>query len=256
MGNLVNVIKKFLANKNTVTILGVVAGIIVLWGFYTYRVNEATKPTKVPCAKEAIDATEAILPENIDYVEVSSAFLKKSNIITDANQLTDHYVATGTSIPAGGVFYTEQVVEKEDLPNTLFEGLEKGYTAYSLAVDNHSTFGNSIYPGDKIDLYMKASDEDGKLIYGELIQSITVLGVRDSSGKDVFKLGSTASPSELIFGVKDDMYLLLKKAEFLSGISLIPVIRGGEYTEAGADVKTQEYLKAFILSQTSVIPIE
>lgn len=253
MGNLVGFLKKFLANKNTVTILGVVAGIIVLWGFYTYRVNEATTPTTIPCAKGVLEATDEITKDDITYIEVSASFLKNSDVITNANDLIGKYVATGTSIPQGAVFYSSQVVAKEDLPNTLFEGLEEGYTAYSLAVDNHSTFGNSIYPGDKIDLYMKATDEDGKLMYGLLIKSITVLGVRDSSGKDVFKLGSTSTPSELIFGVEDEMYELLKKAEFLSGITLVPVIRGGEYTEAGAEVKTVEYLKAFILSKTAII---
>ena len=46
MGSLLNTIKRFLGNKNTVTILGVVAGVIVLWAFYSYRVNQATTPIK------------------------------------------------------------------------------------------------------------------------------------------------------------------------------------------------------------------
>lgn len=254
MGNLLHALKKFVGNKNTVTILGVIAGIIVLWAFYSYRVKQATTPIKIPYAKTVLNATDEITSDNIGYIEVNSKFLNGVEVLQNPQQIVGKYVATGTSIPEGGLFYAAQVVDKDDLPNTLFDDLKDGYTAYSLSVDNHSTFGNSIYPGDKIDLYLKATDDEGKIMYGLLIKSITVLGVRDSSGKNVFKLGNTATPSELIFGVEDDMYELLKKAEYLSGISLVPVIRGGQYTEEGAEVTTLEYLKAFILSQTAVIP--
>ena len=41
MGNIVATLKKFLENKNTVTILAVLAGIIILWYFYNYRVDQA-----------------------------------------------------------------------------------------------------------------------------------------------------------------------------------------------------------------------
>ena len=37
MGNLVATLKRFISNKNTVTILAVLAGIIILWYFYNYR---------------------------------------------------------------------------------------------------------------------------------------------------------------------------------------------------------------------------
>ena len=51
MGNISAFIKKTIANKNTVTILLVLAGVVVLWFFYNMRVKEATTPIKVPYAK-------------------------------------------------------------------------------------------------------------------------------------------------------------------------------------------------------------
>ena len=44
MGNISAFIKKTIANKNTVTILLVLAGVVVLWFFYNMRVKEATTP--------------------------------------------------------------------------------------------------------------------------------------------------------------------------------------------------------------------
>lgn len=254
MGNLINSIKKFLANKNTVTLLCLLAGIVVLFFFYTWRVNNAISPIKVPVAKNIIDAAQEITSENIDYVEVSSAFLSKSDVYTQAElgQLIGKYVATGTSIPAGGVFYKAQVVDKSSISNAIFDDIEDGYTPFTLSVDNHSTFGNSIYPGDKIDLFLKATDDDGKIIFGKFIESITVLAVFDSSGKNVFALGQTGTPAELVFSVEDEMYILLKYTEYMN-VEVVPVPRNKNYTAIGGEVKTYEYLRDFILSKASPI---
>ena len=66
MGNIVTTIKRFLGNKNTVTILAILAGVIVLWYFYNYRVNQAITTIQIPYAVEAIDTGKAI--ENDKYI--------------------------------------------------------------------------------------------------------------------------------------------------------------------------------------------
>ena len=65
MGNLVGTIKRFLGNKNTVTILAVLAGVIMLWYFYNYRVNQAITTIRIPYAIEAIDAGKKIESDNL-----------------------------------------------------------------------------------------------------------------------------------------------------------------------------------------------
>jgi len=256
MGSLLNTIKKFISNKNTVTILGVLAGVIVLWAFYSYRVNNATTPIRVPYAKETLNATDEITSEVIGWVEVNSAFLGTADVIRDTSSLINHYVATGTSIPAGGLFYSTQVVTKAELPNTVFDDIPDGHTIYTLAVNNHTTYGNSIYPGDKIDLYLKATDDTGKVMFGKFIESISVLAVRDSSGKNVFGSTNTRTPAELLFAVPNDMYELLMLTGYISGITIVPVPRNKNYTEEGGEVHTYEYLKNFILAKSAVIPTE
>lgn len=256
MGNLINTIKKFVSNKNTVTILGVVAGVIVLWVFYSYRVNQATTPIKVPYAKEEISATEEITEENIGYTEINSKFLRSADIIQNVGELIGKRITTGTSIPAGGLFYRKQVVDKSELPNTFYDDINDGYTVYGLSVNNHTTYGNSIYPGDRIDLYLKATDDNGRIIFGKFIEGIAVLAVRDSSGKDVFASSDPRTPAELMFEVPDEMYELLMNAGYISGITIVPVPRNRNYSAEGGEVKTYEYLKNFILSKTVTIPVE
>jgi hypothetical protein len=257
MGNFATNIRRFISNKNTVTILGVILGIIVIWGFYDYRVKKATSPIEVPYAKKAITATTEITSDMIGFTKINNAFLKNASIIQNKNAVIGKYVNTGTSIPEGGLFYTAQVVEKDDLPNSLFDNIPKCYTIYSLTVNNHSTYANSIYPGDRIDLYMKATDDTGKLMYGKLIQSIEVLAVRDSSGKNVFDQQPNTTPAELLFAVPNDMYTFLMKAGYLSGVTILPVPRNKAYTEeAGSTEYSSDTLKSYVLAKTATIPDE
>ena len=54
MGNILAPFKKFLSNKNTITILGVLLGVVVLYIGYTVRVNQATSPTNVYFATKTL----------------------------------------------------------------------------------------------------------------------------------------------------------------------------------------------------------
>lgn len=237
MGNLINNIKRFFTNKNTVTIVGVIVGVIVLWAFYNYRLNQAINPQRVPIAKRTILATEEITADDIDWVEVNRDLLKKSHIITNQSQLVGYRVNVGTSIPEGGLFYTSQVVEADDLPNSILDKIPEGYALFQFSVNNNSTFGNSIYPGDRIDIFLKTTDEEGRLVYGKFVESIEVLDVRDSQNQSVFDSATTRTPALLLFAVPDksddggkSIYELLSGANYISGMELVPVPRNKNYT--------------------------
>ena len=61
MGNL----KKFLQNKNTVTILGVLACLVILYIGYTSRINSQTKLVDVYYANQTIQPKTKITDEMI-----------------------------------------------------------------------------------------------------------------------------------------------------------------------------------------------
>ena len=242
--------KKFFTNKSTVTIFGVALSIVILVGFYMYRVNTNVNPTKIPVAKRDIAATEEITKDDIEYVNVSSSFLETADVVQTADGLKNKYVAVGTSISKGGMFYSSQVVEKKELPNAIFDEIPDGYTIYQLAVDNESTYANSIFPGDKIDLWMK-TEQDNLLVFGDFISNIEVLAVRDSEGNNVFDVTSGRTPAWLLFAVPTEMYRYLKVAEYISGISIIPVPKNNLYTaDKGSTDYASDQLKEIIESQS------
>ena len=251
MGNIVTTIKRFLSNKNTITILGVLLGVVVLYIGYNYRVDQAIDTISIPYAKKAITATSEITQEMIGTTEVLRSFVNsKDNLITQTNQLINNTdprcVTYGTSVPEGAFFYSEQVVSCSSAPNDPLQNMPDGYAAFSMSVNIHTTYGNSMYPGDYIDLYVKMTN-DGKIIFGKLIESIEILDVRDTQGNSVFLTSEIETPSELLFAVPDELYSLLVKAQEVGELEAVP--RNKAYTaDPGETQVASEYVRNFILS--------
>ena len=94
---------------------------------------------------------------------------------------------------------------------------------------------------------------------GKLIENIEVLAVKDSSGKDVFENTSeTRTPAYLIFGVSEEIHILLRKAQYMNdySVEIFPVPHGGAVDTSGSTQVSTQYLQEFINSKTVNIPIE
>lgn len=272
MGNILTTFKRFLSNKNTVTIIGVLLGLVVLFIGYNYRINSAVNTMTVPVTKRSLGATTQITSDAISNMEVLASMVtnKQSNIIRSTSGIIDstspYCVAIGTTIPSGSFFYKDQVVKCDTIPRTVLWKMPDGYRPVSLSVDLHKTYGNSMMPNDYIDLYARMTSSDGKLIFGQLISKLPILDVRDSSGKPIFS-SSTANvgaPAELLFAVPNEqdgynLYLLLQKAILLGSnkVEIIPVPGNASYTNNPGETRvTSQYLMQLILDYTADIPDE
>ena len=115
-------------------------------------------------------------------------------------------------------------------------------------------------PGNFIDLYIKAKDANDKIIFGKFIESIEVLSVRDGAGNDVFADSQAVkNSSELLFAVKNDLFLLLSEASFIDNIQIIPVPRNANYRDEGGATGTKvskEELINYILEKVSELSDE
>ena len=256
MGSGLTKVKRFIGNKNTVTILCVVAGIAVLYIGYNYRVSSAINPTTVPYAKNTLEARHVITVDDIGYMEVNSDVVSKSdNLITNGNELIGKEVTYGNTVQQNSLFYDGDITEPELSPDYVLSDIEDGYTAFSLSVDTYTTYGNAIAKGDYIDLWFNGEDDTNKIIYTNLVKSIRVLDVRDSVGVSLEHANSTGEPAELLFAVPDDMYSLLVKAEQVGVLE--PVPRNRNYTaDPGETEVVSDYVVQYVLSKSVTIPDE
>ena len=263
MGNLTTSFKKFMQNKNTVTVVGVILAIFVLYFAYTMRINRAINPILVPYASEQIPAGTQITEAMVDTREVPPSMLK-GDVIQNKSDIIDKYSAVDVVIPEGSLFYRRAVVEKEQLPANIILDYPKGYVLYNLQVNTNDTYGNSVYPGNYIDIWLKAvnkvaegetltADAD-KIMYGKLISNIQVLAVKDSSGKPVFQnIDEGRTPSMIVFAVPEEYYTLLSKASYMrtydTDIVLVPTNESVK-DEPGELEISSETLKEWINKHT------
>ena len=119
------------------------------------------------------------------------------------------------------------------MPDSAWADIQEGYTIFSLSVSPTSTFGNSIYPGDKIDLYYQNTimvGKESKTFLGPLIEGIEVLAVKESNGSHIFKKSAEQkNAAALIFAVPDDMFSVVKRAFYIPSGTIIPVPRNATY---------------------------
>ena len=251
--------KKFLQNKNTVTVIGVIAAIVILYVAYNMRVQSAINPVNVPYAKVQINPGTQITADMVGTRAVPPSMLE-GNVITSQINVIDKYSSADTVIPAGSLFYARTVVEKEQLPANIILKYPKGYVLYNMAVNTSTTYGNSVYPGNYIDIYLKAvnrlaeteemtADAD-KIMLGKLLANVKVLAVKDSSGQPVFaNLDEQRTPAMVVFAVPEEYYILLKKAEYLRTYesTLIPVPTNESLKEDPGELEiSSEQLKDWI----------
>lgn len=253
MNNLLVSIRRFFRNRNTVTILGVLVILGLLYWGYSSQVNSAVTPISVPVAATTIQPRTEITAEMITTVEVPSIIVN-SNVYRSVEALIGKYTAVNSVIPQGSMFYFETVIDRKDLPDSSFVEVGAGKIPYLFSVNLESSFVNSIYPGNKIDIYMKAEDESGKVMIGKLIADLEVVAVKDSSGKDVFEnTEEERQAAYFVFGLDEEIHILLRKATYLSAVELIPVPHGGAVVSEGETRVSTEYLRNYINANTVML---
>lgn len=265
MNNLIVGFKKFLTNKNTVTVIGVLAAIVILYIGYNMRINQAITPITVPYALEEINPGVQITEDMVGTKEIPQS-MSDGTILTDTADVIDMYSSADSVIPEGSLFYTRSVVSREQLPGSIILDYPRGYVLYNLDVDMASTYSNSIYPGNYIDIYLKvqnvvdpnnpAASGDDRIMVGKLLENVKVIAVYDSDGNNVFaNLDEKTVPAQIIFAVPEEYHILLRKASFLRAYEseIIPVPTAESLEDEPGDVNlSSEDLKNFINNVTAM----
>lgn len=254
MNNFVMGFKKFITNKNVVTVLGVLLVLAILFWGYTSSIKKETNPLNIPVAAKKINAKTQITSEDVTYAQVASRMVNEG-VIRSSAQIIGKYTNINVTIPQGSVFYSDWIVEADKIPGNWVEQLdyEAGELGYYMDVNIENTLGNNVLPNTYIDIYMKASDENGTTMFGKLLKNIKVLVVHDGAGNDVFEdSASIGSPSKIGFAVSQDLYVLLKKAEYLN-IDLVLAPRGSTIPSEDYIIVTSATLRDYIDAQTITV---
>ena len=252
--------KKFLGNKNTVTILGVILASVILYVGYNIRLQQMVELIRVPYANQTIQPKTAITADMISYMEVAKNFIGNASYYSSEDDIIGKYSNYNTMIAEGSLFYTDLLINEDDLPDSAFMDIPDNYTVINYGVNMDSTYANSMMPNDYINIYFKANDDDGSIMFGKFLSNVKILDVKDANGQHVFENTDEArTPAYMLFALPEDMHLLFRKALYLSGqygVQLILVPNTQELTEEDAEMVSSEDIQSFINSKTTMVSVD
>lgn len=254
-------LQKFLKNKNTVTILGVLACLVILYAGYTMRINKKTALVEVYYANQTIQPKTLITAEMVSKTNVPASFIL-GTYYKNYNDIVGKYSNYNTMIASGSIFYTDLLVSEENLPDSMLYNINEGERLVSFKVNTESTYGNSIMPRNLVDVYVKLVNDNNKVVYGELLEKVEVLAVKDSSGKNVFETTEEIRvPSNIYFALPEAKYLLYSSLNYVEDyyskyeieIVLVPNTVKYQDTDPMATEVSSDYFYDFVTSKIATI---
>ena len=249
--------KKFLKNKNTVTVLGLIAILVILLAAYNMRINQRVSLATVCFAKEPIQPKTLITEEDVARTDMPISYIQ-GDYYKNCEEVVGKYSNYNTMIAQGSVFYRDLIVEEENLPDAVLHNTNEGERVVSFPVNMETTYGNAIMPGNKIDIYVKLTQDNGKLVYGELLEKVEVLGVKDGEGKNVCEASEeTREPEFIYFSLPEAKYLLFSALNYIETNEIEVVIVPNTVKFAEGEViateVTSDYLYKFVLDKIEQI---
>ena len=258
MKNLQVSLKKFLGNKNTVTIIGVIICIIILYVGYNYQISRVANLVEMPVANNNIQPRTKISSDMIKTVKVPSNLLE-GEFYSNPRDIVGKYSNYNSMIAKGSLFYKSLLIEAENMPSAAYSEVPEGYTVVNYPVDMDTTYANTMEPETYIDIYFKARNNENKVIFGKFVHNVKVLAVKDSSGQNVFESSEEArTPSYLIFAVPEGIHELLRKAMYVADeydIELLLVPNTVTLTEENAVQVTSADIRNYITERTAMIDV-
>jgi hypothetical protein len=254
-------LNKFLKNKNTVTILGVIACLVILYAGYTMRINAKTALVDVYYANQTIQPKTLITEEMVSKTSVPESFIRGS-YYKNYSDIVGKYSNYNTLIAKGSIFYSDLLVEEENLPDAIFYDINEGERVVSFPVDMEKTYGNSIMPSNIVDVYVKLIEKNGKIVYGQFYEKLEILGVKDSSGNNVFENSEEKrTPAFVYFSLEEAKYLLFSSLQYIQEyykeyqieIVLVPNTVEFDAEDKTATEVTSDYLYDFTLDKIKQI---
>ena len=225
-------LNKFLKNKNTVTILGVLACLVILFVGYNARINQKTALVTVYYANQTIQPKTLITEEMVSRTQVPKSFIL-GKYFKNYDDIVGKYSNYNSMISEGSLFYYDLLVDESSLPDAVLYDVNEGERLVSFPVNMVTTYGNSMMPGNIVDVYVKLIDGN-KVVYGEYFET----------------------PSFIYFSLPEAKYLLFSSMNYLREyntnadieIALVPNTAKFDAKEATATEVTSTYLYNYVLN--------
>ena len=236
-------------NKVLMIFVGIISllivSVLINWGidcFVSYKINKIleTKYIEIPYAKVAIQPKTEITIDMIEIKSVPENLMPEGDFYKYINDIVGKYSDVNTVIEEGSLFYKNLLTEKKYLSDSYKYDVPSGNSIINYSISKNMPYGNSIMPGDYIDIYIKSSSEkiNNEVMFGKFLSNIHVLAIKDKEGQHVFENPEEVRiPAYMLFALPEEQHLLLRKILYLQEESDIELLFIPNTEELPNDIK-------------------
>lgn len=174
---------------------------------------------QVPYALQEIPPRTQVTEDMIGWKELPSSCVDDSFVLK-VDEIVQRYSDIQGKIFAGSFFYKGMLKLEQDLPDQPSLMLKGNQSVYSLAVDLVSLSGNTILPGQMVDVHVTIDHSGTAPVADCLLKGVRVLKVKDRMGKDMAESESSI-PAVILLAIDNSVISYLKIAEKIGEVEVM-----------------------------------
>lgn len=210
-----------LKHKKSIRWLLIAGAILVCNGLlFDVAVKNSVDYIEIPVAAVLITPRTKISESHIRMERVPSAMVSDS-IHKSIDDIVDLWVKYSVTLAPGSFFYHEYVEVAENVGDHPQLMLEHGQGVASLAVDLLTSAGNTLLPGQYVDIVFTSKDKRKPIVSDVIFRSVRVLAVKDRNGLDMSDPKSQKIPAVALLALNQQDIPLFLHAQIFGDIDLI-----------------------------------
>lgn len=209
--------------KKSIIVISIALMIVINVSVSFLIVKTLTKSTDVFVAKTTLVPRNPITEDDIQTISLPSNLIP-NNIFTSKEDIIGQVVSYDSSIYQGMFFFKEALddpIKSNDAP---LLRLKDNQVAVSLSVDVIKSLGNTLLPGQYVDLVYTYPIRNENPIVDTIYKNVRVLALKDRYGLDMNHPQSQKTPHVILLSLNhkdaNSFYLAENKGSF----DLVPVL--------------------------------
>ena len=171
----------------------------------------------IPVASHQISQRTLIIDSDIEEIKVPKQMIS-DDIFVSVSDITGKYVKLFHTIPKGSFIYKRNL--ESDIGDLAYTLLMKGQVSYDLYAGEVKMNAGSLNDGMYVDIYLTIN-AGGKPLSDLLIRNCRIIGIYDSSGKQILSYDRDSRAYIVSIAIERDEVNILNNALKIGEVSVI-----------------------------------
>lgn len=188
-------------------------------------IHALTKTVEVIVVSETLGPRSMIESKHVSVISMPKNTVP-TNVFLDESDVVGKFVSFDASLYRGMFFFVDAIESIDTVNDAPLLRLKEGQVAVSIGVDVLKSIGNTLLPGQYVDLVHTFVIRNGNPIVDTIFNDVRVLAIKDRYGLDMSDSKSQKVPHVILLAINhsdaNDFYLALRKGQ----MDLVPLPSG------------------------------